>query len=131
MAHPNEEMLRRSVAAQERGDVQGMVEMFADDVVAHIGGHSKLAGDFKGKDGLIQSYGEFMGSLGEITKMETHDVLANDTHGMMLQVIEAKRGNDSISINGVGIMHFTNGKVSEVWFIDEDAYTADAWYDAG
>jgi hypothetical protein len=28
-------------------------------------------------------------------------------------------------------MHFSGGKVSEAWFLDEDPYTADAWYDGG
>ena len=131
MAHPNEETMRRSVEAQERGDIPAMLEMFTDDVVAHIGGRSFFAGDYKGRDGLVDAYGKFLGSLGEILKMETHDVLANDTHGMMLQTIEAKRGGDQITINGVAVMHFTNGKVSEAWFLDEDPYTADPWYDAG
>jgi len=131
MAHTNEETLKGAVAAQEQGDIQGMVGMFADDVVVHVGGKSFIAGDYKGKDGVIESYGKFMGSLGEITKMETHDLLANDTHGIMLQTIEASRGGKSITINGVAILHFTNGKVSEAWFLDEDPYTADPWYNAG
>ena len=132
MAHPNEETLRRSVAAQERGDIPAMIEMFAPDVVVHIGGRGPFAGDRKGTDELINSYGQFMQSLGEITKMETHDVLANDTHGIMLQTIEATRGGDRISINGFAVMHFNkDGKVSEAWFIDEDPYAADPWYKAG
>jgi hypothetical protein len=131
MAHPNEETLRRSVEAQDRGDIPGMLEMFADDVVVHIGGKSKFAGDYKGKDELVQTYGTFMASLGEITKMETHDVLANDRHGIMLQTFAANRDGKSIEINGVAVLHFTSGKVSEAWFLDEDPYTADAWYNEG
>src|SRR3989442_492503 len=125
--HPHEEMLRKSVAAQDRGDIPEMLEMFADDVVAHVGGRGPFARDYTGKDELINSYGQFMSSLGEITKMETHDVLANDTHGIMLQTIEATRGGESISINGFAVMHFKHGKVSEAWFIDEDPYKADEW----
>ena len=131
MAHSHEDMLRRSVAAQERGDIPEMLEMFADDVVVHVGGRGPFAGDHKGKDELINTYGQFMSSLGEITKMETHDVLANDTHGIMLQTIEATRGGERITINGFAVMHIKGGKVAEAWFLDEDPYTADAWYAAG
>jgi len=131
MAHPNEETLRRSVEAQDRGDIPAMMDMFADDVVIHIGGKSKFAGDYKGKDELVQTYGTFLGALGEITKMETHDVLANDNHGIMLQTIGATRGGKSVTINGFAVMHFSGGKVSEAWFLDEDPYTADAWYNEG
>jgi uncharacterized protein len=131
MAHPNEETLRRSDEAQAKGDVQGMMDMFADDVVVHIGGRSTMAGDYKGKDQLIESYGRFMQSLGESAVMETHDILANDTHGILLQSFTTESGGQRVKINAVGILHFTNGKVSEAWFIDEDPYTADPIYDAG
>jgi ketosteroid isomerase-like protein len=131
MAHPNEEALRRADAAQASGDVQAMMDLFADDVVIHIGGRSKLAGDYKGKDQLLEMYGRFMQSLGNIEEMGTHDILANDTHGIQLQSTTAERGGERITINAVGIMHFSGGKVTEAWFTDEDPYTADAWYDAG
>lgn len=131
MAHPNEETLRRADEAQARGDIQGLMDMFADDAVIHIGGRNKLAGDYKGKDQLMEMYGRFMQSLGTIEEMSTHDLLANDTHGIQLQTIKAERDGKRITINGFGVMHFTDGKVSEAWFQDEDPYTSDAWYDAG
>lgn len=131
MAHPNEETLRRAEEAQGRGDVQGLMEMFADDAVIHIGGRSRLGGDYKGKDQLMEVYGRFLQSLGNIEEMSTHDLLANDTHGIQLQTIKAERDGKRITINGFGVLHFTDGKVTEAWFLDDDPYTADAWYDAG
>ena len=131
MAHPNEELLRRAEEAQGRGDVQAMTDMFADDAVVHIGGRSKMAGDFKGRDQLIEVYGRFMQALGDVVEMTTHDILANDTHGIQLQSVTAERDGQRITIKAIGVLHFTNGKVSEAWFLDEDPYTADAWYDAG
>lgn len=131
MAHPNEAAMRRSDEAQARGDIQGMFEPFADDVVAHIGGKSKLAGDYKGKEQLQELFGRFMQSLGDNPEFVTHDILANDTHGIMLQTFKAERGGDRITINGFAVMHFADGKVTEAWFLDEDPYAADPWYDAG
>ncbi len=131
MAHPNEETLRKADEAQARQDIPGMMEMFADDVVIHIGGRSKMAGDYKGTEQLVETYGRFMQSLGTIVEMKTHDILANDTHGIMLQTMTAERGGERITINAFAVMHFTNGKVSEAWFLDEDPYSADPWYDAG
>src|SRR5260221_7601121 len=131
MAHPNEELLRRGDAELQKGNPQAMFDMFADDAVVHVGGQSKLAGDYKGKGEIAQSFALFMQALGDNPVMESHDIVANDTHGFLLQTAKGKRGGKSIEIKGIGIMHFSGGKVSEAWFVDEDPYTADPWYDAG
>ena len=131
MAHPNEKLLRDLDEALTGGDLPKAFSYFADDVVAHIGGKSKLAGDFKGRDELMATFGRFMQALGENPVLETHDIVAGDTHGFQLQTFSGSRGGQSITLNGVGIFHFANGKISEAWFIDEDPYKADPWYDAG
>lgn len=131
MAHPNAEALRRASDAMDQGNPQPMFDMFADDAVIHIGGRNKMAGDFKGKAELMQTFGTFMQALGENPVMETHAILADDEHAVVLQAARASRGGKSIEIPGVGIFHFTNGKVSEAWFHDMDPYTADPWYDEG
>lgn len=131
MAHPNEEILRAQDAALARGDVPALFDTFTDDVVAHIGGRNKLSGDYKGKEQLQEVFGRFMQSMGESAQFETHDILANDTHGVVLQRVRSERGGERIEIGGVGVFHFRDGKISEAWFYDTDPYTADAWYDAG
>jgi len=131
MAHPNEQMLRSASEAMDKGNPQPMFDMFADDAVIHVGGRNKIAGDYKGKDEIQKSFGMFMQSLGENPKMETHAILADDEHAVVLQKASASRGGKNIEIPGVGIFHFANGKVSEAWFHDMDPYSADPWYDEG
>jgi|ERR1051326_6641117 len=131
MAHPNEDLLRKLDAALTGGDIEKAFSFFADDVVAHIGGRSKIAGDAKGREELMAKFGQFMQALGDNPVLETHDIVAGDTHGFQLQTFSGSRGGKSITLNGVGIFHFDNGKISEAWFIDEDPYKADPWYDAG
>jgi ketosteroid isomerase-like protein len=131
MANKNEQLLRELDAALSSGDVEKAFSYFAEDVVAHIGGKSKLGGTYKGRGELTETFGRFMQAMGENPVLETHDIVANDTHGFILQTFKGTRGNESITLNGVGVFHFANGKISEAWFIDEDPYTADAWYDAG
>ena len=131
MANKNEQILRELDEALSANDIEKAFSYFADDVVAHIGGRSKLAGDVKGRDELTAKFGQFMQAMGENPELETHDIVAGDTHGFQLQTFRGTRGGQSIELNGVGVFHFTNGKISEAWFIDEDPYKADAWYDAG
>ena len=131
MAHPNEELLRKMDAALDSGDMDMAFSYFADDCIAHVGGRSALAGDYKGGDELKMTFGRFMQAMGEDPELETHDIVANDTHGFMLQTFKGKRGDKSITLNGLAVFHFANGKISEAWFVDEDPYAADAWYDEG
>jgi ketosteroid isomerase-like protein len=131
MAHKNEETMRRADEAMVKGDPSQMFAMFAEDAVIHIGGRSKLAGDYKGIQQIQESFGKFMQAAGGAPEFDTHDILANDTHGVFLQTLRTTRGGERVSIPGIAIMNFTNGKVTEAWFNDLDPYTADPFYDAG
>jgi hypothetical protein len=126
----NEKILRDQDAAMETGDMDKFWAPFADDVLVHVGGRSKLGGEVKGKEGLRARFNEFMTALGENPQFETHDILANDTHGVLMQTFRGTKKNKSAEIRGVSIFHFDKGKISEAWFIDEDPYEADPFYDA-
>lgn len=128
--HPNEKLLRDSDEAGQRGDMEGFWAPFADDVVVHLGGRSKLAGEVRGKAELQERYGQFMAALGEDPGFVTHDILANDEHGVLLQVYRGTKQGLTTEVRGVGICHFRDGKVSEAWFFDEDPYTSDPFYDS-
>lgn len=130
MANKNEKILRDQDAAMAKGDMDAFWAAFADDCVVHIGGRSKLAGDVKGKAELQERFGQFMAALGDNPVLETHDILANDTHGVVLQSFRGTKKGKSIEARGVSIFHMSGGKITEAWSIDEDPYTADAFYDA-
>ena len=53
MAHSNEDLARRGYDAFTRGDMQAVSDVFADDIVWHVGGRSPLAGDYRGKDEVL------------------------------------------------------------------------------
>lgn len=131
MAHKNETALRKADAEMLKGNVQAMFDLFDDDVVFHIGGRNKMSGDFKSKEMLQEMFAKLLQVLGT-PEMETHDILANDTHGIILQTFRGERGGERITINSIATFHFgAGGKITEAWFIDEDPYTADPFYDGG
>src|SRR5438309_11176002 len=98
MAHPNEELLRQLDSALSGGEIEKAFSFFADDVVAHIGGRSKVAGEAKGREELMAKFGQFMQALGEDPVLETHDIVAGDTHGFQLQTFSGKHGGKSITL---------------------------------
>jgi ketosteroid isomerase-like protein len=124
--HPNEQLLRDADEAQTRGDVEAFASFYADDVVVHIPGKSSLAGDYKGKDQFMELFRRFTERTPEYT-FESHDYLANDEHGIILQRSHYRRGDETLDANDVFVCHFRDGKISEFWFSSDDPYGTDAF----
>ena len=123
--HPNEKVLRDADEAQMRGDVEAFANAYTDDVIVHIPGKSSLAGTYKGKDQFQEVFGKFMERIPEYT-FEPHAYLADDEHGVSLQVSHYKRGDQTLDSNDTFVCHFRDGKVSEFWYLTEDTDAVDA-----
>jgi uncharacterized protein len=123
--HTNEQLLRDLDQAQIRGDIEAFSEFLVDDVVAHFPGKSSLAGEYQGKDQLLDMFGRWQERTPEFT-FDPHAYFADDEHGVCLQFSHYKRGNEQLDSNDVIVYHFRGGKVSEVWLMsyDEDAVDA-------
>jgi ketosteroid isomerase-like protein len=124
--HPNKEILRKSDEAMEAGDIEGFFSYFADDVVVHATGQSALAGTYKGKDQFQELFGRFMDAVGDYT-FETHAYLADDEHGITMQKARAVKYGATLEFDEIFVMHFRDGKISEMWYVPTDQARFDAW----
>ncbi|MGH8928635.1 MAG: nuclear transport factor 2 family protein, partial [Acidimicrobiia bacterium] len=61
-------------------------------------------------------------------KVELHDVLANDDHGVGLIRFTATRGGKSLADNAVQVFHVRGGKATEVWSHAGDAAAVDQFW---
>ena len=113
MAHPNEDLLRRGYEAFGKGDMATMTELFADDIVWHAPGNNPLSGDHKGRDSVLALLGKSAELSGGTVKVEVHDILANDEHGVALTRGTAQRGGKSLDNNGVQVFHLSLIHISE------------------
>jgi ketosteroid isomerase-like protein len=67
-----------------RGDFEGMLAHYADDVVFHYPGRNALSGTYRGKDGLrewARRIDELLGTEGSLART-LHDILASDDHAV-------------------------------------------------
>jgi len=126
--HPNVELLRKGYDAYSSGDVAVLNELFADDVEWHIAGRSAIAGDYKGRDEVFAFFGKLMELSGGTSKIEVHDILANDEHGVALVTGTATRDGKSFSGLDVHTFHLRNGQVVEFWDSPVDQYAADEFW---
>jgi len=128
MAHPNEDLLRRGYEAFGKGDMATIAGLFADDIVWHAPGNSPLSGDFKGRDSVLALFAKGAELSGGTLKVEVHDILANDEHGVALVRNTAQRGGKSLDNHAVQVFHIRGGKVVETWFHPGDQAATDEFW---
>ena len=108
MKNPNEELARSEMEAALRGDFEGMLAHYTEDVILHYPGRDALSGTYRGKDGLrewIRKIDELLGPGGELTRT-LHDILASEDHAVQLVSVEARRTDGrSASWNAAVVMH--------------------------
>lgn len=131
MAHPNEELVRRGYEAFLSGDMATLNDLFADDIVWHAPGRNQLAGDYRGKEEVLATFAKVFELTGGTFKLEIHDVLANDTHAVVLAKATGEREGMKLDDNSVQVFHISDGKVTEQWLYPGDGYANDQFWGEG
>ncbi len=120
------ERARGDYEAFNRGDVGHVMDQLSEDIVWHVSGHSRLAGERRGKQAVM----EFLGELAQITggsfKLEVHDIVASEDHVIVLARESAERDGQRYENNVVHVAHYdSEGKTKEFWALEEDQEKAD------
>jgi ketosteroid isomerase-like protein len=122
--------LREGYEAFGKGDLEALKTLFSPDIIWHVGGKSSFTGDYKGIDATFEFFMRVFTETGGTLKNEVHDILANDTHGIALVKQSGQRNGKSLSMDCVHVLHYdAEGRTTESWFIPEDAYAADEFWD--
>ncbi len=131
MAHPNEELIRRGYDAFLSNDMATLNDLFADDIQWHAPGRNQVAGDFRGKDEVFAAFGKVFELTGGTFRLEIHDVLANDTHAVVMARVTGEREGLKLDDNSVQVFHLADGKVTAQWLYPGDVYANDQFWGEG
>jgi ketosteroid isomerase-like protein len=128
MTHPNAELARSEMKAVLAGDLEGMLEHYAEDVVFHYPGRNPLSGTYHGKDG-VRSWAakadELLGDGGSLTRT-LHDIVANDDYAIQLVSVDARRADGRTARwDAAAVMRVHNGKFSDIRIDVFDPYAVD------
>lgn len=126
--HPNADLIRKGYAAYSTGDMNTINELFADDIEWHVAGRGPLSGDYHGKNEVFGFFGQLMERSGGTSRVEVHDVLANDEHGVALVVTSGSREGRDFTGRDVHTFHLRDGKVVEFWDAPLDQYAQDEFW---
>jgi ketosteroid isomerase-like protein len=130
MTHPNEVLLREAFAAFMRGDLEALqTKYFAEDIRYHVAGRSQIAGDYEGIGEVLGFFGRLFELSGGTLRLELHDVVANDEHGVALFKVLAERDGKQLADNEFLVAHPTpDGKAAEIWTQSTDVYASDEFW---
>ena len=113
--HPNLDLMRRGYAAYTSGDLQTIDQLFSDDVVWHVSGRSPISGDYTGKEQVFGFFGTLQELSGGTSRVEVHDLLADDEHGVAIVTQSATRDGRTYEGRVTHVLHLRDGKVTEFW----------------
>lgn len=123
--HPNAARIRDGYAAFAKGDFAVLNDLFAEDVLWHVGGRNQLSGEYRGREAVYGFFGKLMEATEGSFQIDLQAVFAEDERGVALVVTTASRGGLSIRVNEAHIFRLRDGKVMEFWDGSTDQYAFD------
>ena len=128
--HPNATLFRKGYEAFNRGDMDYIRETFDPNVVWHVAGRDKFAGDKRGIDATLEFFGQLLQESGGTFKLDVHDVVANDEHAVAIVSSHIEKDGKAADSKAAHVVHVRDGKITESWFFAEDPYSFDELFPA-
>jgi uncharacterized protein len=127
--HPNAAIVRRMYQAFAVRDMQTLRELFADDAVWHLPGRSRISGDYRGADSIVNDFMARIGPLsGNTLKVELLDIAVGDDHAVAIQHATAAHEGRTLDVTACQVMRIRGGKIIEVQGHYSDLYAMDAFW---
>lgn len=126
-ATENADRIRKGYAAFNQADVPTLVDLFAEDVVWHFPGQSKLGGDHVGRDATLTVLGAYGQASGGTLRANLLDLMASDNHVAGVANDTASSGDRQLDVRSTVIFAMSDGKVTEAWHYIDDLISFDAF----
>jgi ketosteroid isomerase-like protein len=108
------DVVRRAHDAFATGDVDAVMRLCADEITFHIPGTSPLAGEWAGRERVL----EFFAKAAELSEgtlaLSPDEVLADGERVVVLTRVHARRKGRSETFTNVHAMRVVDGKITEL-----------------
>jgi ketosteroid isomerase-like protein len=126
--HSNVGLLRKGYGAFAKGDVATLTDLFSQHMVWHQPGTSRVSGEYRGRDAVLAFLGRLAELSGGTFRVDLHDVLANDEHGVALSRETASRQGKQLDSLSVQVYHIIGGKITEAWSLIQEQRRYDEFW---
>lgn len=122
MENTNISTVQKYFESLQKGDLETLGGLFADDVVWHQPGEGRFSKTYHGKQELFSLFGRFMEISQNSFKIDSvgHIMANGNLVSSTLHFSARKLNGQSITMNGVDLMKVENGKIAEVFLFSED-----------
>ena len=128
--HPNATLFRRGYEAFNSGDMDTVRTLFDENIVWHVGGRDRFAGDKNGLDNTMAFFLELIQATNGTFHLDIHDIVANDEHAIALVTSHIELDGKTYEDRGSHVVHIKDGKIAESWFFAWNPYQFDELFPA-
>jgi ketosteroid isomerase-like protein len=120
------DVMRRYLAAVQRGDWATGFGFFADDVTLHVPGRSSLAGQHRGRE-AVQGYlrAALDRAHGAQVEVELVDMLASEERVALVVRERFGRPEGAVEIRRANLYRLRGDQIVEVWIFEANQYEVD------
>lgn len=123
------EAARRATDVYNRGDLETLKDFYAEDVVWHTAGDHALAGDYQGRDELIEYFATVRRMTSETIRLQPVSILASDDEISMFTRVTAERPGRSLDVFLTQTFKVRpDGRCTEYWAIADDQEAIDEFW---
>lgn len=126
MKHPNAHVLEKIYADFAKGDIPALLEACAPEITFQIAGKSKLAGKYTKANAASGLFAKIAEMGGADYKLEVHDILASDRHGVVLVSSVLHKNGEKIQLRATHVWRMENGRPVAWYEYPRDMYQFDA-----
>ncbi|MEU9884508.1 nuclear transport factor 2 family protein [Sphaerisporangium sp. NPDC051011] len=128
-AQPDITTAKASYEAIIKGDLDYVRDnLLADDVVFHVPGQGKLAGDYRGKAEVVGYLARLVDVTGNTMRYEPDAFLTDEDRVAVMLRITGERGGKTLDERGVHVFRLVDGKIAERWSFPQDSYVIDEFF---
>src|SRR5918995_3696822 len=129
---PNVERVRDAFAAFDRGDVDAIRPLLAEDIVWHVGGNHPLSGDYRGRESALEYIAKVVELTGGTLAGEPLAILVGDRHAGLFQRITGERGGKKLDVVLAQALELDGeGRWLEYWALADEQDRVDEFWSEG
>lgn len=129
MSPQNATVLDRLNEAYRAWDLEALERVLADDVVYHIPGRSPVAGDYRGRDAVLDLWARQKVYMnGRFFAVEFIDILASDDHVVAVTAGQGRAGEHTVETRGANIYRIIDDRIVECWPLYGDMAAFDEFW---